>query len=101
MPIPSPSGPPAAGAVPDAILNAAIADAAAASGVDAATITVVSAQPNVWNDGSLGCPEPGVLYTQSLVPGYEIVLLVDGKQKTYHASESGTVRPCNGPKLGG
>jgi len=25
-----------------------------------------------WNDGSLGCPMPGLCYTQALVPGYLI-----------------------------
>lgn len=101
VPIPSPSGSPVAGAVPDEVIQAAIADAALQTGADPAAITVVSAQPKVWNDGSLGCPEPGVMYTQALVPGYQVVLEAGGKQLDYHASGNGALKLCEGPKLGG
>jgi hypothetical protein len=102
VPIPSPSGSPEAGAVPDEVVQAAIADAALQTGMDPAAITVVSAQPKIWNDGSLGCPEPGQMYTQALVPGYQIVLDAGGKQLDYHASGNGAMKLCeNGPKLGG
>ncbi len=93
MPLPSPSNG-SAGAVPDEILQAAIADAARETGVDPSTITVTSAVPETWTSGALGCPEPGVLYTQALVPGYRIKLDAGGKQLEYHASESGTVKLC-------
>ena len=101
MPIPSPSGPAASGAVPDDVVTAAIADAAKVTGADPSAITVVSAEPKVWTDGSLGCPKPGVLYTQALVPGYQVILDADGRQMDYRATADGDVKLCEGPKLGG
>ena len=77
--IPSASGAPAEGAVPDEILQKAIADAAQQAGVDPSAVTVVSAEATTWNSGALGCPEPGKVYTQALVPGYKIVLEAGGQ----------------------
>ena len=67
------------------------------TGVDPAQVTVVSTEAVVWNNGALGCPKPGEMYTQALVPGYKIVLEAGGRQLDYHASESGTVKLCEGP----
>ena len=85
--------------MPDEILQAAIADAARQTGVDPSAITVTSAEPVVWPNGAMGCPEPGMMYTQALVPGYQIKLEAGGQTLDYHASESGTVKLCKG--LGG
>ena len=94
--IPSASGAPAEGAVPDEILQKAITDAAQQAGVDPSAVTVVSAEATTWNSGALGCPEPGKVYTQALVPGYKIVLEAGGKTLNYHASETGSVKLCEG-----
>lgn len=42
--------------------------------VDASEIEVISDEAVTWSDGSMGCPEPGKLYTQALVPGHRVVL---------------------------
>ena len=55
--------------VPQAILDAAIDDAAKRASMERSAISVVSAAAVTWSDGSAGCPEPGMLYTQALVPG--------------------------------
>jgi hypothetical protein len=96
VPIVSPSTGNQGGSVPDEILQAAIADAAQETGADPSTITVVSAEATTWNNGALGCPKPGEMYTQALVPGYRIVLEAGGRELDYHASESGTVKLCEG-----
>ena len=96
VPLPSPANGSDTGAVPDEILQAAVADAAKQTGVDPTAITVTSAEPVTWPNGALGCPEPGVMYTQALVPGYRIKLDAGGQQLDYHASESGTVKLCKG-----
>jgi hypothetical protein len=49
-----------------------------------AQISVVSVSEVVWPDGSLGCPEPGQVYTQATMPGYQIVLSYQGQQYDYH-----------------
>jgi len=37
-----------------------------------------------WRDGSLGCPMPGMAYTQALQDGYRIQLQVGDQQYDYH-----------------
>ncbi|MFO7537393.1 MAG: hypothetical protein R6X32_04950 [Chloroflexota bacterium] len=37
-----------------------------------------------WPDGSLGCPQPGYMYTQALVEGYRVTLKVADKRFYYH-----------------
>ncbi|TCO32396.1 hypothetical protein EV652_1042 [Kribbella steppae] len=74
------------------------ADLAKRLGVEAAQVTVVSSSEVTWPDGSLGCPEPGMNYTQALVPGSRIILEAAGKQYHYH---SGGTRPpflCTNPQ---
>ncbi|MEJ1112243.1 MULTISPECIES: hypothetical protein [unclassified Kribbella] len=74
------------------------ADLAKRLSVDAAQVTVVSSSEVTWSDGSLGCPEPGMSYTQALVPGFRVVLEAAGKQYHYH---SGGTRPpflCANPQ---
>lgn len=60
--------------------------------------TVVTAEAVTWSDGSLGCPQPDMGYTQALVPGYRVVIEVDGEELHFHASESGTVILCDDPQ---
>jgi hypothetical protein len=66
--------------------------------VEPGQVTVVSSSEVTWPDGSLGCPEPGMNYTQALVQGSRIVLEAGGKQYHYH---SGGTRPpflCTNPR---
>jgi hypothetical protein len=41
--------------------------------IDADDAKVVSALPVKWQDGSLGCPQPGFSYPEEAVPGYRVV----------------------------
>ena len=96
---PGPSSAPVTGEVPAAIVDAARAQLAEAIGADpAAAATIVVAEAVTWPDGSLGCPEPGMMYTQQLVPGYRLVFEVDGTSYDFRASEGGELRRCD---LGG
>lgn len=54
-------------------------------GVTPKDITVVTAEPIMWSDTSLGCPEPGQMYAQVITPGYRFILEYEGKQYDYHA----------------
>jgi len=78
----------------DRMVTAARADAAKRSGLAPAQLQVVTAQPVTWSDGSLGCPRPGMLYTQALVPGYRVQLRVGSEIWNYHGSERGGVVLC-------
>jgi len=66
-----------------------IADAGRRSGVDSGRILVVQSQAVTWRDGSLGCPEPGRMYTQALIRGYLIRVQADATVLEYHASMGG------------
>ena len=80
--------------VPQAVLAPIVADAAARAGVDPADLTVVHAAHVEFNDGSLGCPEPGMFYTQAIVPGWQVILEHDGTRIDYRASGAGAFRVC-------
>ena len=72
----------------------ALADAGRRSGLPPEAIQLVSAARVTWRDGSLGCPQPGLAYTQALVPGYRVVLLARGLQLDYHAGLRGEPQLC-------
>ncbi len=50
-------------------------------------IEVVSAEEVTWPDGSLGCPEPGMSYTQAVVDGSKVVLRHEDRVFVYHAGD--------------
>jgi predicted small lipoprotein YifL len=89
-----PSDEPVSGEVPAAILAELVADAAERAGVDPETIDVVQAAAVTWNDGSLGCPEPGMSYTMALVEGYHVILAAEGEEFDYRVSGQGGFKLC-------
>jgi hypothetical protein len=84
-------------AVPRAVRRAVAADAARRFGVAENAVVLVREERVTWPDGALGCPEPGRLYTQALVPGYRIVAKSGDRELLYHSDESGGgTRTCGG-----
>ena len=57
-------------------------------------VTVASVQSVTWNDSSLGCPQPGMMYLQVLTPGYLVILEASGNTYEYHLSEQGNFVSC-------
>ena len=88
------SATPSSGPRIDAVVQAARADAAQRSGLMPAQLQVVEAGSVTWPDGSLGCPRPGMLYTDALVAGYRVKLWVRGEVWDYHAAERGGLILC-------
>ncbi len=78
----------------DRVVQAARADAAQRSGLAPAQLQLVLTESVTWPNGSLGCPRPGMLYTDALVPGYRVKLKVGKEVWDYHASERGGVVLC-------
>ena len=74
---------------PAEMIEAALVDAANRSTTPRAGIKVISEDAVTWPDGSLGCPQPGMVYTQALVPGYRIVLQAGEQTLNYHAMSRG------------
>lgn len=102
VPVPQGSAGPALGGVsgetPRDLLAAMVADLAGRLAVDSAAITVVSDEAITWPDGSIGCPQPGMLYPQVLIDGYKVVLDAGGVTYPYHSDGSGTFFLCEAPK---
>ena len=69
------------------IVAPALDDLAERVGAPAADIEIVSAEEVTWPDGSLGCPEPGMSYTQALVDGSKVVLRYEDRVFVYHAGD--------------
>lgn len=98
-PIPSQAAVPSGGSdgLPAGMLDGVIALAEEETGVDRSEIEVVLAEAVTWSDGSIGCPEEGMMYTQALVPGYRVILDIAGDELAFHAPESGEFFPCANP----
>lgn len=80
----------------EAVWTAVLEDLERRVGEPVVDPTVVSAEPMTWNDGSLGCPLPGQMYTQALVEGFQVVLEVDGEEFDYRIGSGTDVRLCEG-----
>ena len=97
-PSPSPSPSPSASASAPTEIPAArwtaILDDLAGRGVATEDVRVIRAEAVTWNDGSLGCPEPGRFYTQALVDGLQVVVSVAGTEYDYRFGRSDTPRLC-------
>lgn len=83
---------------PADVLDPVLADAAARAGVDPGDVALVSAVQMEWSDGSLGCPQPGMFYTQALVSGFQIIVRAGEQQLDYRVSGPGRFRLCQNQK---
>jgi hypothetical protein len=63
-------------------------------GIEPKSITLSKARQVNWRSGALGCPEPGMNYTQALVPGALIFLKVGNEVHGYHAKNGGKPFYC-------
>jgi hypothetical protein len=84
------------GDVPDAAWTAIVRalEAELDQSPDASDVELVSAEAVTWNDGSLGCPKPGEVYTQALVDGIRVVVEVDGEEYDFRVPLNGEPRLC-------
>lgn len=89
-----PTTPAVVGEVPVELMARIRADAAGRLGTDSDELVVARAEAVTWNDGSLGCPQPDLVYTQALEPGYWVVLQDGGQQLDYRARASGYFFIC-------
>lgn len=89
-----------AAGIPGELLNAVLDDAAQKLGVAPDALVVTKAEAVTWPDGSLGCPEPGMFYTQALVDGYWIVVEAGDQALDYRVSGGGNFRICDQPQPG-
>ncbi len=88
---------PSIGEVPDDLMQAILDDFEEFVGSTRENVEVVRAETAVWNDGSLGCPKPGEVYTQSPTQGYWVVLSHNGIEYDYRATNTSYFFLCNNP----
>ena len=78
----------------DQHISDAVAELAARTGVAADTITVRDARAVNWGSGAAGCPEPGMNYTQAIVPGLQLLLEADGTIYHFHGRTGSSLFYC-------
>jgi hypothetical protein len=78
----------------DQVVMRARADLARLLDIDDSAIDTIAANLVTWPDGSLGCPQPGKVYTQALVEGASIALATGGQTYEYHAGRDGAPFLC-------
>lgn len=83
------------GEVPPQLLAVFQDDLARRALVKHDAITVVSATEQQWSDGAMGCPQPGQMYTQMIVPGYRVVMQAAGNRYAYHSDRRGNFIVCS------
>ena len=80
------------------IIRAAVDDASRRTGLNASELQVIRSEAVTWPDGSLGCPQPGVMYTMAPVPGYRVRIQAGDTVLDYHASQRGYLVYCPGER---
>jgi hypothetical protein len=83
------------------MIEQAIADLSDRFGLDRSAIEVLEAEAVTWLDGSLGCPQPGMIYTQALAQGYRVLLGSQGHTFAYHAGPDAVPFYCESPMEAG
>jgi hypothetical protein len=78
-------------------ITAIVRDLAASLAIPEDEITVARIERVTWRDGSLGCPEPGMLYSQMLVDGFHVILGAGGATHDYRVGRGGAFRRCLEP----
>ena len=63
-------------------------------------VNIVAVEQAEWPDACLGIALPGVMCAQVIVPGFRVILEVDGGRYEYHTDESGSdIRLASAPAI--
>jgi hypothetical protein len=60
-------------------------------------VSIIEIEFRDFSDSSLGCPQPGMMYTQVITPGYRVILEAGGIEYDYRLSRRGSYRLCENP----
>ena len=83
------------GEVPDTLLEKVRRDLAQRLGHE--RIQVRRAVAVVWPDGAMGCPRPGMVYTQATIDGYHVIFEAEGRRWDYRLNQRGGFQRCEKP----
>lgn len=76
-------------------------DLAQRLGTQSSAFEVLNVRSIVWDDSSLGCPQPGNAYLPAQTPGLLVVFRYQGKPYQYHGSDRGDFVYCEHPAVSG
>lgn len=68
----------------DQQIAGAVDDLAGRLGISADAVAVREARAVNWGSSAIGCPQPGLNYTQALVPGIRVLLQFEASVHRYH-----------------
>ena len=88
------TGSPGTVGLPPSIIDPVVKEIANLASVPTDAVTILSAEAVTFPNGGLGCPVPGMAYTQVLVDGYKIVAEAAGTTYDYRGSGAGRFRRC-------
>ncbi len=77
------------------LADSIFADLGQTLAIDVNDIQLLQWDSVTWRDGSLGCPEAGMMYTQALVNGYSVLLEANGQQYYYHTNNRSQFIQCD------
>ena len=77
-------------------IRAAIEDLMLRMNISPTVITVQTVEAVNWSSSSLGCPQPGVMYSDVIEPGYLVTLEALGTIYEYHTDQQIQVVLCCG-----
>lgn len=75
-------------------VEAAIGDLATRLRISPDEIELIDHREVQWPDGSIGCPEEGMFYTQAIVEGSQVLLGAGDRIYDYHAGSDGVPFLC-------
>lgn len=77
--------------LPETISNAVFKDISRKNGVQTSLLRIVKVEPQTWADGCLGLADADAVCTQSLVPGWRVVVASSEKSWVYRTNQAGSV----------
>lgn len=80
--------------VPADVLDMLYEQVATQSAMSKAQIVTVRAETVTWRDGSLGCPQPNLAYSQALVDGYWVILRAGREEFDYRITKNRKYMRC-------
>ena len=91
---------PVTGEVPAAVMATVHQALEKLTGADRSDFNIVKSEEVIWPNGALGCPQPGMHYTQAQISGYQIVLEHNGREYDYRTGETRSLMLCLEPMKG-
>ena len=77
--------------LPESVSDAIFKDVSRTTGMEASKLRIVTVEPETWSDGCLGLGGSNGMCTQSLVPGWRIIVASGAQQWVYRTNQSGSM----------